>query len=150
MTLDINGGMRIGQLTTAEVNAITCDANKLGTLIFDTDENRVKVCKSTGWSIFNPNCGASTEIVGGHTYNVSAIDDGLSDVVTSVAYAISNGQATSDQTFVCNGGTVETSGGETQTATSCNSGYSPIGDSCVLVSWNASWGKLDVISYYKI
>ncbi len=53
MTLDINGGMRIGQLSTGEIAAITCDASKLGTLVFDIDANVVKICKSIGWSRFD-------------------------------------------------------------------------------------------------
>ena len=102
--------MRIGQLTTGNINVITCNANKLGTLIFDTDANVVKVCKSTGWSIFETDCEALAEIVNTHTYNVPAINYELTTVVTSNTYAISNGQATSDQTFVCNDGTVNTTG----------------------------------------
>lgn len=50
ITLDVAGGVRIGQLSTANINQITCDANKLGTLIFDTDEDLVKVCTSSGWA----------------------------------------------------------------------------------------------------
>ncbi len=112
MTLDVNGGMRIGQLTSSGIDLITCDANKLGTLIFDTDEDIVKVCRSGGWSIFETNCDATTEIVNGHTYSVPAIDYGLSTGVTSASYSISNGDATSDQTFVCNDGPVNVRGGE--------------------------------------
>ena len=50
ITLDVAGGVRIGQLPTASIDAITCDANKLGTLIFDTDADLVKVCNSSGWA----------------------------------------------------------------------------------------------------
>ncbi len=39
VTLDVNGGMRVGQLSTTDINAIVCDSNKLGTLIFDKDED---------------------------------------------------------------------------------------------------------------
>ncbi len=51
VTLDVVGGVRIGQLTTVNINLITCDANTLGTLIFDTDEDAVKVCNSGGWAL---------------------------------------------------------------------------------------------------
>ncbi len=50
VTLDVVGGVRIGQLTTVNINLITCDADTLGTLIFDTDEDLVKVCNSGGWA----------------------------------------------------------------------------------------------------
>ncbi len=126
-------------MTTASIDAITCDADTLGTLLFDTDENKVKVCKSDGWNLLSPDCDASTETVGGHTYNVPAIEDGLSDVVTSVAYSISNGQATSTQTFVCNRTIISTSGGETPTITSCNTNYYNNGSACVSSSCGLPW-----------
>ena len=49
-TLDINGWMRIGQFTTSEINAITCDNNKLGTIVFDKDNDLVKICNKSGWN----------------------------------------------------------------------------------------------------
>ena len=49
ITLDVEWGVRIGQLSTVNINQITCDADTLGTLIFDTDEDLVKVCTSVGW-----------------------------------------------------------------------------------------------------
>ena len=50
VTLDVNGGIRVGQLTTWDINSITCDANKLGTIIFDIDQDAVKTCDSNGWT----------------------------------------------------------------------------------------------------
>ena len=91
--------------------------------MFDKEEDVVKVCKSTGWSIFETDCEASTETISGHTYNVPALDYNQTSTITSQTYAITNGQATSDQDFFCNDGSLETSGGETETVMQCTTDF---------------------------
>ena len=140
VTLDVNGGMRIWQLTTGNILSITCNANKLGTLIFDTDANVVKVCKSAGWSIFKTDCDSTTKNINGHIYNIPAIEYEQTSTVTSVVYSISNGQATSDQSFFCNDGRIEATGWESQSITQCNSWYYNSGSACSVSSCNLPWG----------
>jgi len=47
--VNVNGLIRTGRYATD--NLPTCDANTLGAIVFDTDEDSLYVCKSTGWGI---------------------------------------------------------------------------------------------------
>ena len=59
VALDVNGAVRIGQLTTEDINAITCDATKLGTIVFDKDNDLIKICNENWWSRLSDNSAPS-------------------------------------------------------------------------------------------
>ena len=78
------------------------------------------------------NCAAGTQTVNGHSYSLAAFNNGNTLAGTSAAVAVTGGNQTYSQTFLCTDGAVSTNGTETPGALTCTSaGYANVGGVCL-------------------
>lgn len=94
-----------------------------------------------GWSCIANSCGASTQVIGWHTYSVPAIANwATSTTITSAWVSIANWTITYNSQFSCNLWTVSQAWIENYNAPSCNVGYYASLSSCFVQSSPGGWG----------
>lgn len=73
------------------------------------------------------NCSVSTQTVNGHSYSLSAFNNGNTLAGASAAVTVTGGTQTYSQTFLCTDGAVSTSGPETAGTLTCTAaGYASL------------------------
>ena len=84
------------------------------------------------------NCAAGTQTVNGHSYSLSAFNNGNTLAGTSAAVAVTGGNLTYSQTFLCTDGAVTTNGTETLGTLTCTAaGFANVGGICLPNSCSA-------------